>query len=82
MRLGLAAVCAAMMLVFCSVAFADTGPVAAPTTKVAVQSLAPLAPPVSPQAGFDAMKATNAYLAQVSGKRARDRIPISKAAMC
>jgi len=68
MRLGLAAVCAAMMLVFCNIASADTGPVAAPTTKVSVQSLAPLAPPVSPQAGFDAMKATNAYLAQVSGK--------------
>jgi STE24 endopeptidase len=68
MRLGLAAVFAAMTMIFCGAAFADTGPVAAPTTKVTVQSLAPLAPPVSPQAGFDAMKATNAYLAQVSGK--------------
>jgi STE24 endopeptidase len=64
MRLGLAAVCAAMMIVFCNAALADTGPVAAPTTKVAVETLPPLA---SPQAGFDAMKATNAYLAQIKG---------------
>jgi STE24 endopeptidase len=64
MRLGLAAVCAAMMIVFCNAALADTGPVAAPTTKVAVETLPPLA---SPQAGFDAMNATNAYLAQIKG---------------
>jgi STE24 endopeptidase len=65
MRLGLAAVCAAMMVVFCNVALADTGPVAAPTTKVTIQTLPPLA---SPQAGFDAMKATNAYLSQIKGE--------------
>jgi STE24 endopeptidase len=65
MRLGLAAVCAAMMMMFCGAALADTGPVAAPTTKVTIQTLPPLA---SPQAGFDAMKATNAYLAQVKGE--------------
>lgn len=64
MRLGLAAVCAAMMLVFCNLALADTGPVAAPTTKVTIQSLPDIK---SPQAGFDAMKATNTYLAQVTG---------------
>jgi STE24 endopeptidase len=66
MRFGLAAVCAAMMMMmFCGAALADAGPVAAPTTKVAVQTLAPLA---SPQAGFDAMKATNAYLGQIKGE--------------
>jgi len=69
MRLGLAAVCAAMMIFFCGVAAADSGPVAAPTTTVAVQSLPAIA---SPQAGFDAVKATNAYLSQIKGEaRAR-----------
>ena len=65
MRLGLAAICAALMLMVCQAASADDGLKSAPITPVAEQSLAPLA---SPQAGFDAEKATNAYLAQVSGK--------------
>ena len=65
MRLGLAAVCAAMMIVFCNVASAQSGPVAAPTTKVTIQTL-PDVP--SPQAGFNAMKATDAYLAEVHGE--------------
>ncbi|HTW34398.1 MAG TPA: M48 family metallopeptidase [Rhizomicrobium sp.] len=65
MRLGLAAVCTAMMIVFCTVVSAQNGPVAAPTTKVTIQSL-PDVP--SPQAGFDAMKATDAYLAEVHGE--------------
>src|SRR5271157_3908969 len=69
MRLGLAAVCAAMMILFCGIAAADTGPSAAPTTTVAVHTLPPIP---SPQAGFDAMKATNAYLSQIKGEaRAR-----------
>jgi STE24 endopeptidase len=45
-------------------AWADEGPSAAPTTIVAVHNLAP---PASPQAGFDALKATNAYLARIHG---------------
>src|SRR5277367_2711124 len=69
MRFGLAAACAAMMILFCDIAAADTGPIAAPTTTVAVHSLAPIP---SPQAGFDAVKATNAYLSQIKGEaRAR-----------
>lgn len=65
MRLGLAAVCAAMMMMFCNVATAQEGPVAAPTTKVTIGTLPDIK---SPQAGFDAVKATNAYLAQVKGE--------------
>lgn len=64
MRLGLAAACAAMMMLFCGMAMAGSGPVAAPTTMVAVHALPPLP---SPQAHFDAMKATNAYLSQIKG---------------
>ena len=65
MRFGLAAVCAAMMVMFCGAALADSGPVAAPTTKVTIQSLPDIK---SPQTGFDAMKATNAYLSQIKGE--------------
>src|SRR5271156_1464884 len=69
MRLGLAAACAAMMILFCGTAAADTGPRAAPTTSVAVHTLPAI---ISPQAHFDAMKATNAYLSQIKGEaRAR-----------
>jgi STE24 endopeptidase len=70
MRLGQAAICAAMMLVFGSFLFAaagnaaENGPVAAPTATITIQ---PLPPAPSPQSGFDALKATNAYLAEVHG---------------
>jgi STE24 endopeptidase len=68
MRMGLT--CAAIVLLLAGVTFATMagaqqgGPMAAPTTTIAVQ---PLPPAPSPQSGFDALKATNAYLAQVHG---------------
>ncbi|HUO93695.1 MAG TPA: M48 family metallopeptidase [Rhizomicrobium sp.] len=65
MRLGLAAVFAALMMVLSGMAMADEGPKAAPTTHVTERTLAPIA---SPQAGFDAWKATKAYLSQVKGE--------------
>jgi len=69
MRLGLTAALAAILLFLTGAAFAQSTPDAAPTSPVAVGSLAPVP---SPQAGFDAVKATNAYLAQVHGEaRAR-----------
>lgn len=64
MRSGLAAICVTILLLVCGAAAAQDEPKAAPTTTVAVHSLAPLP---SPQAGFDALKATKAYLAEVSG---------------
>jgi len=64
MRLGFAAACAAILLLTCGLAAAQGAPAAAPTATVAVHTLAP---PTSPQQGFDAMKATNAYLAEVKG---------------
>lgn len=64
MRFGLAAALAAMMMLFCGAALAQSGPVAAPTTRITVNTLPPA---TSPQAGFNAQKATNAYLAEVSG---------------
>jgi len=65
MRLGLAAVCAAMMMVFCNAALAQDVPAAAPTAKVTIGTLPDIK---SPQAGFDTQKAINGYLAQISGK--------------
>lgn len=64
MRFGLAAALAAMTMLFCGAALAQSGPVAAPTTRITVNTLPPA---TSPQAGFNAQKATNAYLAEVSG---------------
>lgn len=64
MRSEPAAICAAILLFICGTAAAQDEPKAAPTTVVAVHALAPLP---SPQAGFDALKATNAYLAEVNG---------------
>lgn len=64
MRFGLAAALAAMMMLFCGAALAQSGPVAAPTTRISVIALPPA---TSLQAGFNAQKATNAYLAEVSG---------------
>jgi STE24 endopeptidase len=64
MRLGLLAACAAMLILYSGLAAAQSEPLAAPTTPVAVNQLPPIP---SPQAGFDALKATNAYLAQIHG---------------
>src|SRR5215469_9072798 len=64
MRLGFLAALATFLVCLSSAAYAQATPVAAPTTKVAVDALPPIP---SPQAGFDASKATNAYLAQVHG---------------
>ncbi len=65
MRLGLAAAFAAIMLFFGGAALAaESGPSAAPTATIVVHTLPPA---TSPQAGFDARKATNAYLAEVHG---------------
>ncbi len=69
MRSGLLAICAAMAMLYSGLAAAQSTPMAAPTSTVDVHEL-PATP--SPQAGFDALKATNAYLAQVHGEaRAR-----------
>ena len=75
MRLGLTAAYAAIVLLLGSLIFAtaasaaQSGPKAAPTATIAVQQLPPIS---SPQDNFDPLKATNAYLAQVSGEaRAR-----------
>jgi STE24 endopeptidase len=54
----------ALLLAGTSAALAQAGPSPAPTT--AIEST-PLAPVGSPQAHFDPVKATNAYLATVSG---------------
>lgn len=70
MRIRMSAVLALLVPFLCGLIVATTaeaaegGPVAAPTTTVAVQ---PLPPAPSPQSGFDALKATNAYLAEVNG---------------
>ena len=66
MRLGLAAVCTILMLVIASFAAVaqDEGPRAAPTAHITVNALPA---PISPQAGFNARKATDAYLARVNG---------------
>ncbi|HEY1836101.1 MAG TPA: M48 family metallopeptidase [Rhizomicrobium sp.] len=66
MRLGIGAAVAAVMLLFCVPALAQATPAAAPTHSVTVQPLAPLATAHAP-AAFNALKATNAYLASVSG---------------
>lgn len=69
MRSKLAAICAAILLFVCGAAAAQDEPRAAPTTAVAIHALAPLP---SPQVGFDPVKATNAYLAEIRGaERAR-----------
>jgi len=65
MRLGLAAVFAALMMLFSGMAMADEGPKAAPVAPVSVHALPPIA---APQANFDAWKATHAYLAQIKGE--------------
>ena len=66
MRLGIVA--ALLVVLFTGAAMAgEAGPRAAPTTIVSVGTLAPTP---SPQAGFDALKSTNAYLAEVSGAAA------------
>ena len=75
MRLGLAAAFAALVLfiagaAFSGTAFAQSDLKAAPTVHVDSQPLPPM--PAPAEAHFDAMKATNAYLAQVKGEaRAR-----------
>lgn len=69
MRLGLIAACAALVLglggLTTAPATAQSGPRAAPTTTIAVQPLPPT--PSSQKKAFDALKATNAYLAEISG---------------
>jgi STE24 endopeptidase len=65
MRLGLAAAFAALVFMFAGAAAAQSDLKAAPVVKVESQTLPD---PVSPQAGFDAMKATNAYLGQLKGE--------------
>lgn len=67
MRLGLGAAIAAMLLLFCSPASAQAVPARAPTHSVAVQPLAPIAKPHAAPIKFVALKATNAYLATISG---------------
>src|SRR5579862_4183175 len=70
MRLIFAVALATMTILSSGFAAAESGPSAAPTSVIAVQNLPPpvaTSPSVSPQAGFDAVKATNAYLAQVHG---------------
>ncbi|HEX3675273.1 MAG TPA: M48 family metallopeptidase [Rhizomicrobium sp.] len=67
MRLAWTAALAALLSVFFSLAAAaQTTPSAAPTHAVTVQPLASVTPLPTP--AFDPVKATNAYLAQVSGK--------------
>jgi Zn-dependent protease with chaperone function len=70
MRLGFGAAIAVVLLLFCAVAtsaFAQAIPPSpAPTTHIAVQPLAPVASPQAP-VKFNALKATDAYLAEVSG---------------
>jgi STE24 endopeptidase len=73
MRLGFAAAFAAPVLLLSMIFFAGAAAAqsdlrAAPVVKVESQTLPD---PVSPQAGFDAMKATNAYLGQVKGEARR-----------
>jgi len=65
----LTALCAALLVLVFSLmtvssAFAQNGPAAAPTSTVDVKPLPPAGTPVA----FDPDKATNAYLAQVSGE--------------
>jgi STE24 endopeptidase len=71
MRLGLKTIAAAMallfgMLLFAGPAAAQATPAAAPTSTVAVQPLPMTSIPTAAQK-FDPVKATNAYLNQVSG---------------
>ena len=61
--------CAALLVLVFSLAMPDAalaqgGPAAAPTTSVDVH---PLPPTANAAVAFDAEKATNAYLARVSG---------------
>jgi STE24 endopeptidase len=63
MRFGL--ISAAIVFLFCSAAMAQADLRSAPTSTVAVHALPPA---TSPQVGFDALKATNAYLAQIHGE--------------
>jgi STE24 endopeptidase len=69
MRLGINAVITAMLLLCCfsPPAIAQATPAPAPTHNVAVQPLAPIASAPAAPVKFDALKATNAYLATVSG---------------
>lgn len=74
MRLGMTALAAAMAillgaLTFAGAASAQSAPVPEPTTTVTVHALPPVSVPVQ---NFDPVKATNAYLNQVSGA-ARER---------
>jgi STE24 endopeptidase len=66
MRLGFNAAVAALLLLFCAPAFGQATPAPAPTTTISVQPLAPIASAHAP-VKFDALKATNAYLATISG---------------
>jgi STE24 endopeptidase len=69
MRLGLTAFAAAMLIgaiIFAGPAAAQATPAAAPTSTVAVQPLPMTSAPAAVQK-FDPVKATNAYLGQVSG---------------
>jgi STE24 endopeptidase len=68
MRLGFAAAFAALVIIFSGAAAAQSDLKAAPIIKVESHALPD---PVSPQAGFDAMKATNAYLGQLKGEARR-----------
>ena len=69
MRLGMTAIAAAMLfgaVLFTGAANAQATPAPAPTSTVSVQSLPPAASTTAVQK-FDPVKATNAYLNQVSG---------------
>lgn len=74
MRSIFSAILAAIFLLLgaTSYSFAQAVPAPAPTHNVSVQPLAPIATPHSAPIAFDALKATNAYLATISGpERAR-----------
>ena len=69
MRTGLAAASAALVMVLALLAAnAIAAPAPAPTSAVQVQSLPPPASANPAATSFDAAKATNAYLARVSGE--------------
>lgn len=73
MRFGRWAVVAAILALFAALStatpsLAQATPRPAPTATISVTKLPPAVTPTVPQANFDADKATQAYLAQVSGK--------------
>src|ERR1051326_8413219 len=70
MKSAVLAILAGLLAIFLTApVFADPAP--APTAKVQVQSLAPVAAPQAPTQ-FDPLKATNAYLATVKGEARRN----------